>query len=227
VAGIPAGCECADAREFLPESAVFAYQRGSGQGSYAAFADIFRYKLLLDRGGWWVDTDVVCLAREAPDVRESLAREDLNHVNSAIMRFPAGHPAMQAAYERAAAAGRDIAWGATGPQLVTEVVASLRLEGVLAPTRSYYPVHWSEFTALLLPQRREWVAERIAGATFLHLWSEMLRRGKFDKWTRPPQGSYLHDLYAEHGMLDDFRFEYLLLPSPQGTLRMQRRAVCP
>ena len=30
-------------------------------GSLAAFSNLFRYKLLLERGGWWVDTDVICL----------------------------------------------------------------------------------------------------------------------------------------------------------------------
>ena len=29
--------------------------------SYAGFSNYFRYKLLLERGGWWVDLDTVCL----------------------------------------------------------------------------------------------------------------------------------------------------------------------
>lgn len=225
VAGIPAGCERADAREILPESAVFAYSRGQGQGTYAGFADLFRYRMLLDRGGWWVDTDVVCLARDIPEPTISLAREDDTHVNIAVLRFPAGHPAMQAAYDTAVAAGRDIGWGETGPRVVTELVARMHLEPHLAPTRAYYPVHWSDYTALLVPQRRAWVEDRVAGATFLHLWNEMLRRGRFDKSSRPPEGSYLHKVYVRHGMADHFRFEYVILPSAEGTLRMQRRAI--
>lgn len=37
--------------------------RGIRQGSYSAFSNQFRYTLLYDKGGWWVDTDVVCLRR--------------------------------------------------------------------------------------------------------------------------------------------------------------------
>ena len=32
-------------------------------GSYAAFADLFRWKLMYDAGGYYVDTDVLCLQR--------------------------------------------------------------------------------------------------------------------------------------------------------------------
>src|SRR5690348_5090275 len=58
VANVPAGTCVKDAREILPESMIFQYRK---RPSYAGFANFFRYKLLLDRGGWWVDTDAVCL----------------------------------------------------------------------------------------------------------------------------------------------------------------------
>jgi len=224
VTGVPAGCERADAREILLESGVFSYPRGLGQGMYAGFADLFRYKLLLVWGGWWVDTDVVCPTREPPDAAVSLAREDPNQVNIAIMHLPAGHPAMRAAYERAMAAGQDIAWGDTGPPRVTEIVVRLMLEPLLAPAHAYYPVRWSEYTAPILLQQREWVAERVAGATFLHLWSEMLRPGKYDKSVRPPQGSYLHDPDGEHGMLDGIAV--LDQGSTDGTSKIRHSCRC-
>ena len=56
IGGIPAGAVVKDGNEILPESDIFQYRTGS----YAGFADWFRYKLLLERGGWWVDMDLVC-----------------------------------------------------------------------------------------------------------------------------------------------------------------------
>jgi len=54
-----------DAAQIIPKSEVFCYkhtnQFGHGKGSYAGFSDIFRYKLLYEKGGWWTDMDVVCL----------------------------------------------------------------------------------------------------------------------------------------------------------------------
>jgi hypothetical protein len=59
------GLELMDANEILNESFVFSYKHkntfGHGAGSYAGFSDIFRYKLLYEQGGWWVDMDVCCL----------------------------------------------------------------------------------------------------------------------------------------------------------------------
>src|SRR5260370_41624153 len=55
---IPAGTVVKDAGEILPPSKIFQYK---DQKTYAGFANFFRYKLLLERGGWWVDADVVCL----------------------------------------------------------------------------------------------------------------------------------------------------------------------
>src|SRR5262245_44909746 len=61
VAGIPDGTVVCDASTILPEQSIFRYQEGFGKGSYSAFSNLFRYKLILERGGWWVDTDIACL----------------------------------------------------------------------------------------------------------------------------------------------------------------------
>ena len=39
-------------------SDIFRYR---DNGSYAGFANFFRYELLRKRGGWWVDLDTICL----------------------------------------------------------------------------------------------------------------------------------------------------------------------
>ena len=55
---IPVGTVIKDANEILPSSRIFQYKH---YPSYAGFANFFRYKLLLDRRGWWADTDTICL----------------------------------------------------------------------------------------------------------------------------------------------------------------------
>src|SRR6187549_2184730 len=59
--GAPEGAVVIDAATILPAESIFYYQHGFGQGSVSAFSNLFRYKLICERGGWWVDTDVVCL----------------------------------------------------------------------------------------------------------------------------------------------------------------------
>lgn len=56
VGGIPQDVELCDASLIIPKKDIFKHM-----GSYAAFADLFRWKLMYDTGGYYVDTDVVCL----------------------------------------------------------------------------------------------------------------------------------------------------------------------
>jgi hypothetical protein len=64
---LPNGVKVMDAREIMPKEKVFCYPEDSdidmefAKGSYAGFSDIFRYKLLYEKGGWWADMDVTCL----------------------------------------------------------------------------------------------------------------------------------------------------------------------
>lgn len=56
--GVPNGVELLDANHVVPEKDIFMYPH---RKSYAAFANLFRYVLLERYGGYWVDTDIVCL----------------------------------------------------------------------------------------------------------------------------------------------------------------------
>ena len=62
---VPEGVVLSDANSIVPREKIFRYknknQFGHGKGSLGGFSDIFRYKLLYERGGWWVDMDVCCL----------------------------------------------------------------------------------------------------------------------------------------------------------------------
>ncbi len=62
---LPVEVKIKDANEILPASKIFRYKNtnkyGHGQGSVAGFSDLFRYKLLYEKGGWWADMDVTCL----------------------------------------------------------------------------------------------------------------------------------------------------------------------
>lgn len=48
-----------DAREIMGEEKIFFDDRG--QIGIAAFSDLFRFSMLEQKGGWWVDMDTICL----------------------------------------------------------------------------------------------------------------------------------------------------------------------
>jgi mannosyltransferase OCH1-like enzyme len=57
-AGIPAGTVVLDGNTILPADRIFTYREHK---TYAGFANFFRYKLLLEKGGWFVDADTICV----------------------------------------------------------------------------------------------------------------------------------------------------------------------
>lgn len=102
---LPDGVIVADANEIIPRERVFSYRHknayGHGKGSYAGFSDIFRYKLLYEKGGWWVDMDVTCLRPlDFSQVYFFREHHDLKVVGN-VMKCPRHSELMRLCYERA------------------------------------------------------------------------------------------------------------------------------
>ncbi len=102
---LPAGVVLLDAAEIVPKERVFAYRNenkyGHGKGSVAGFSDIFRYKLLYEKGGWWVDMDVTCL--QPLDFKEEYffrSHHELQVVGN-VMKCPPQSALMKSCYEEA------------------------------------------------------------------------------------------------------------------------------
>jgi hypothetical protein len=115
---VPAGARRLDAGEVLPASAIFRYTAGAGAGSPAAFANLFRYKLLHERGGWWTDLDMVCLRPLDFPAEHVFASERRKlggvTVTNSLLKAPAGSPLAADLYERALRhEQRATVWGAT------------------------------------------------------------------------------------------------------------------
>src|ERR1700722_9457540 len=87
-AGVPGGVRLMRAQEILPRELVFTHRR---TGSLGSFSDWFRYRLLQERGGIWVDADVVCLAPLIYPQAEIFGWQDAELINNAVLGLPAGH----------------------------------------------------------------------------------------------------------------------------------------
>lgn len=203
VADVPDGCELRDAAEVVARERVFLYRNGRHAGSPAGFANIFRYTLLDRDGGWWVDTDTLCLTDDVAEPEYVFAKQDRRLYNCAILRAPAGSRLIRTTLERAERALADegadgIAFGEIGPHLFTEVVRELGLRGRAARRRDLYPLPYWRALATRDPARREKVEERVAGSTFLHLWTETFRVRGVAKTDPPPAGSFLDAMYRRY-----------------------------
>src|SRR5262249_49795257 len=145
VADVPDGVHIRDASEILPRDNIFVYRSDPGKGSHAAFANLFRYKLLSMRGGWWVDADVFCLRafEIATDLVFGLERR--GRVNNCVIKAPAGHPLLEYLYVKACEMGPEISWGQTGPELFTSSLQQFGLLQNALPAAAFCPIDHLEW----------------------------------------------------------------------------------
>lgn len=190
---VPEGVEHGNAEEVISRDdhdAFFAV----APDRVSQFSNGFRYRLLHQRGGWWVDTDVLCLSADVPADDIVLGFEMPATIGSAIMRFPAGHAFNAAAYAFWRDNRQVASWGHTGPRLVTRLAAEQGLSALAAPVGELYPISWDDPLAPFDPTRSAEVEDRIRGRPFLHLWNSSLLHMTIAGGVLAPRGSFLRRL---------------------------------
>jgi mannosyltransferase OCH1-like enzyme len=176
---IPPGTSVKDANEILPSSRIFQY---SEQRSYAGFANFFRYKLLLERGGWWADTDLICLKPfDFPEeyVFSSEMDRGLEVITSGIIKAPPGSDVMAYAWDVCQSKNpAELKWGETGPRLMGEAVRKFSLEQYWKPHNFFCPLGYQEWQKILDP---EVIMAEDKDVYAIHLWNEKWRAAGQDK----------------------------------------------
>lgn len=192
VKNIPEGTTIKDGNEILPAARIFQYKQ---QASYAGFSNFFRYKLLLERGGWWVDTDTVCLkpfdfSEEYVFSSEIAQGEEV--INCGICKVPAGSEVM--AYAWGVCETKDpakLVWGETGPRLMGNAVRKFSLERYKQPAEVFCPIGYADWEKVLDPEAELKLEER---SFAIHLWNERWRAAGRDKNAIYPDGCFYEQL---------------------------------
>ena len=126
---VPDGCKLLDASTILPRENVIFYPTDPGKGSVSQFSNTFRYKLLYEKGGWWVDMDVVCQTDRLPSgTYEFGYQDDGNEICTAVIKMPARDDLMHRCLTKAVETGSNAVWGQTGPVLFTHEISKAGLE---------------------------------------------------------------------------------------------------
>lgn len=203
VKNVPCGAVIKDGNEILPSSRIFQYQE---YATYAGFSNFFRYKLLLERGGWWADTDTICLRPfdfSEDYVFSSEIAQGLEFINSGICKAPAGSEAM--AYAWGVCETKDpnkLVWGETGPRLMAEAVRKFSLERYKQPAEVFCPLGYAQWREVLEPEADVKLNER---SFAIHLWNEKWRAAGQDKNAE----------YPEHCLYEQLKRRYLTLPQSE------------
>jgi Glycosyltransferase sugar-binding region containing DXD motif len=152
--GLPPSAVVRDAAEITPPRRRRAAVYRDSRGSFSSFANMFRYKLILERGGWWVDLDTICLRPFDLPQEHVFATEPDGTIANGTFRASAGSPVMEYAYEECRSLGRRRRkWGTTGPRLLAEAVKACGLERYAVPAEIFIPVAWPDWMSFLDPSR--------------------------------------------------------------------------
>lgn len=217
---VPEGTFIRDAREILPEEAVFHHENGS----LAPFADWFRDEFLVREGGFWTDLDVACLSDELPDALPWFCAQEPGLVAVGVIAFPPRHPMMEAlrglaedpalpapwdspeeihAREVFGKSVPDVAerrrrapWGHCGPEGFTRALKHFGLLEQAAKPSRLYPLHYTVWRKCYNGDCNLRSPE-LSNAWAIHLWGEMLRREP-DAWENVSRSSVVGELLDRH-----------------------------
>ena len=191
IENVPAGAEVRPAAEVFPRSEIFTYRRGRGKGNPSAFSNVFRYKLLFERGGWWSDLDMVCLQRLQFSGEHVFGcerwRDRAPTANVALFRAPPGSPLLERCCERVRLVDKSKArWGELGPGLMRAAMHDMNVPLELLPPDVFYPVDYWDVRRLVRPLAVPDVCQAI------HLWNSQWRHCGLD-----PDGRFSSDSLYE------------------------------
>lgn len=196
VKNIPAGTTVKDAAEILPAASIFQYPQ---RPSYAGFANFFRYKLLLERGGWWADTDIVCLTPfdfATEFVFASEISKGAEVLTSGVIKTPAGSDVMAYAWGVCQTKSPEqLVWGETGPRLIADAVRKFGLEQYAQPHYVFSPLGFWEWRSVL---ESDGQAALAPGTRAIHLWNEKWREAGQDKNAAYPESCLYEQLKRKY-----------------------------
>ena len=203
---VPAGVRRRDAREIATQEESRLFTQDGQKASITAFSNLFRYRLLAEEGGWWLDADVFCL-REA-EAFESVALQSRGLVaaysipgeaNTAVLHISDRSIARALATRAWEVSERhrfDFPWGTQGPHLLTALVAENPGPCTILPKDVFYPIQWDRTSLFFCPEDRELCLDLTRNSLAVHLFNEVLKRSNVPKDVLPNQGSYLFDLFV-------------------------------
>jgi mannosyltransferase OCH1-like enzyme len=182
VPDLPDGVTVKDANEIIPKERLFLDSRNS----YASFSDWFRLRLLLQRPGWWVDMDVVCM-QPFDDTGDHCFSSEMHYnrrdsvLNNTVIRIPAGAPLLCElieALELRLKEGGAIKWGEIGIDLFRKVVSRHEeMSAFVQPPDIFCPMPYYNLSDLICKSDYEPAGQTRA----IHLWNEIWRGGSLDK----------------------------------------------
>ncbi len=157
------GCVCHDASEYLPREiherakSSFGGSYGGGFG-YSEGADLFRYRLLYEKGGWYFDTDCLLIKPLTPlfDRDYVFGWKNATRVNNAVLKFPKGDAMLDQLYKECIQRRPETCQPTTVP-LFTQYLKKFNLIDRALPREYFYAIDWIEHQQSSLLEENQYI----------------------------------------------------------------------
>lgn len=213
IKGVPSGVNMCDANEIVESEKVFKHM-----GSYAAFADLFRWALLRSRGGYYCDTDVLCLKPFEFSESIVIGTEDTDFLTTSVLGFDGTTLANQFADDMLYEALNPLEWRSWDSFKIKKKKFLYRLSpkkhnavgwgytsGPIGLNNVYYHKgydfalqHVSKFCHVPYSDWRKFIDSNALSfedfpeiSMAAHLWNEMWSRGGIDKYAKFDKNSFI------------------------------------
>lgn len=211
VDNVPDGVIIKDGNEILNKSEIFTYKNGS----VSAFSNLFRFTMLYKKGGYWADTDLLCVKpfkfnEDFVISSEPNDRYTENRINAGLLKFKKGSQEalegmnIQKEQKRAILEGK-VTWS-SGPKTVTQIVNKYNLHKYVLPWRGICSCAWNHYGTIFKSNIKsnkaiiDTISDIPEEMICIHLWNEILRRNGINKNNTFNQESLFEAFKKKHNI---------------------------
>lgn len=189
---VPDGVQKAFAGDIMDESEMFLVQN-----TYAAFSDLFRYRMIKKTGLAWVDADTICLSPNWDDLGDTYACLENETVVGGVLSLPQNSKALDFLIKESTQFDKTkIKWTNVGPELVDKAFRTYKLMNYVHPMETFCGIHWSQWQNLWKPEKFKEIRRLERSSKSLSVYHSMTTRGGIDKNVLP-KGSAMEYFYKK------------------------------
>ena len=151
---VPEGVIKKDANQIISYEKIFLVD-----GTYAAFSDLFRYKMIDVFDLIWVDADVICLDSDW-NLKDNtfIGREktDTENLTGSVLKLPQGSDVLRYMIDKSNSFDQTkIIWAEVGPSLVTEAIEKFNYLEYVQPYTTFSGISWFEWSKIWNPEYKD------------------------------------------------------------------------
>jgi hypothetical protein len=191
---VPKGIIKKDANEIMPESDIFLIEN-----SYAAFSDLFRYRMIKQTGRAWVDTDIICMSSDwnfKDNIFASLEKTAIgDFVTGGVLGLPKDSEIVDWLVNESTNYDKSkIFWSEVGPFMVTDAFKKFNFMEYVYPQETFCGININDFEDLWNPNKLQDILSLESVSKSISAYNQMTTRAKIDK-NNLPNGSAIEYFY--------------------------------